>query len=70
MHYFLDRGEVGKRPIKGQQDEVEHFWQPRIQGLEILQLIKPRIVMHLDTNLVKNESECNFSIINYFFSEK
>ena len=29
MHYFLDRGKIGKRPIKGQQDEVEQFGQYR-----------------------------------------
>ena len=33
MHYFLDRGEIGKRPIKGQQDEVQQFFQARIQAL-------------------------------------
>ena len=29
MHYSLDRREIGKRPIKGQQDEVEQFCQYR-----------------------------------------
>ena len=29
MHYSLDRGEIGKRPKKGQQDEVEQFCQYR-----------------------------------------